>query len=56
MMAARRGNAESVRLLIENGADLDARDAQNQTALDQAQNHGHHEVAKVLHQAKKDRI
>jgi ankyrin repeat protein len=53
MMAAAsaRQNAETVRLLIENGADVAARDADGRTALDWALTQGETEAARVLRAA-----
>ena len=46
--AARAGDAAMVRLLLENGADLEARDPGGTTALHYAAYWGHPEVAQVL--------
>jgi ankyrin repeat protein len=49
--AARGGHARVVRLLLDSGADANFRDATGKTALDVANEGGHVEVAKMLHDA-----
>lgn len=46
--AARRGSVELVELLIRKGADVDARDGRERTALELAQESGRRETAAVL--------
>lgn len=50
--AAALGRAEIVRLLVFNGADVEARTAQGETALDLAVRHGKNEVAGLLRSGK----
>ena len=49
--AAAAGSVEMLRLLILNGADLDARDAQGATALAVAEGKGNQEAAELLRRA-----
>ena len=46
--AVRRGDIEIVKLLIKEGADVNARDKYGGTALMAAANNGHTEIAKIL--------
>jgi ankyrin repeat protein len=46
--AAGKGDSEVVEALLDSGADINARDEQNQTALHQAANRGHAPVVKLL--------
>jgi len=46
--AANKGDSEVVEALFDSGADINARDEQNQTALHQAANRGHAPVVKLL--------
>jgi len=46
--AASKGDSEVVEALLDSGADINARDEQNQTALHQAANRGHTAVVKFL--------
>ena len=46
--AANKGDSEVVEALLDSGADINARDEQNQTALHQAANRGHTLVVKLL--------
>jgi ankyrin repeat protein len=45
------GKAETVKLLLDHGAEVSARDAQGQTALDLAQARGRDDIAEHLRQA-----
>jgi ankyrin repeat protein len=51
MSATRAGEVEAVRLLLEQGAQVHAKDAQGRTALDIAQEEGWEEVGALLRQA-----
>ncbi len=46
--AANKGDAEVVEALLDSGADINARDEQNQTALHKAASRGHTPVVKLL--------
>ncbi len=46
--AASKGDSEVVEALLDSGADINARDEQNQTALHQAASKGHTPVVKLL--------
>lgn len=46
--AANKGDSEVVEALLDSGADINARDEQNQTALHQAASRGHNPVVKLL--------
>src|SRR5262245_6192839 len=46
--AVTRGDADAVRALLRDGADVDARDRHGQTGLMRAAHGGHTEVASVL--------
>ncbi len=46
--AAHKNNSQIVRLLLERGADANARDIYGNTALILASRHGHHEIVKLL--------
>ena len=46
--AAKRGNAETVKLFIEAGMDVNCRDANGKTALMKAAREGHGEIVKAL--------
>ena len=46
--AARYGDLETVKLLIENGADIDAKDKDGYTVLMYASNNGNLEIIKYL--------
>ncbi|KAH9381093.1 hypothetical protein HPB48_010765 [Haemaphysalis longicornis] len=50
-VAAELGHVSTVRLLLDSGADLLARDAQGQTATDVAELSGHAQVAEMLRMA-----
>ena len=55
MTAARSGTAEGVRLLVEAGADVHAREtSRDQTALMWAVTQGHHQVVQILLEAGAD--
>ena len=47
-VAVANGQQQCVRLLLESGADVDAADADGDTALDFAVKHGHADVADFL--------
>jgi hypothetical protein len=47
-MASQNGFAELVSLLLDNGADVDAKDFYGKTALEYAQEHGFGEISKIL--------
>ena len=47
-LAARRGYAEIARFLLDNGADVNARDKRKSTPLHEASTEGHAEVVRVL--------
>ena len=46
--AANKGDSEVVEALLDSGADINARDEQNQTALHQAASRGHTPIVKLL--------
>jgi ankyrin repeat protein len=46
--AAKKGDSEVVEALLDSGADINARDEQNQTALHQAASKGHTPIVKFL--------
>jgi ankyrin repeat protein len=46
--AANKGDAQAVEALLDSGADINARDERNQTALHHAANGGHNPVVKLL--------
>lgn len=48
VLAASYGRTETVQLLIENGANVNAREIDGKTALMMAASHGHTETAKLL--------
>ena len=48
MIAAKKGNIGMVKLLIGNGAYIDAKDDQRRNALDWALINGHYEIFNVL--------
>ena len=50
-LAARGGNADKLRALIDSGADVSAFDAEGLTPLMHAAKHGHADVVKVLLEA-----
>ena len=47
-MAAGGGHSAVVQLLLESGADVNAKDRRDQTALDLAQKAGHDEIVELL--------
>ena len=47
-IAAESGHLECVRLLIENGANVDVREERGMTALELARSAGHEEVVSML--------
>lgn len=54
MSAADRGNTSIIELLLEHGADINARNQYGSTALIKAASHGHIDVMKILIQAGAD--
>ncbi|MDP7463138.1 MAG: ankyrin repeat domain-containing protein, partial [SAR324 cluster bacterium] len=46
--AAREGRTETVKLLLQHGADPALKDRFGRTAFDEAENEGHEDVAKLL--------
>lgn len=51
MSAATRGDAETVKLLLAAGADVNARIASGQTALTYAREENHPEIIRLLQEA-----
>ena len=51
MIAADEGNTETVRLLIQAGANVNARDDEGESALDKALDERNHQVAELLRAA-----
>ena len=52
--AANKGDSEVVEALLDSGADINARDEQNQTALHQAASRGHTPIVKLLLERRAD--
>lgn len=50
MWAADKGHADVAKLLLDRGADINAKDNKGQTALKQAKEKGHIDVVNLLRQ------
>ncbi len=51
MWAAARGHVEVLKLLLEAGADLNARTRKGRTAIEIGAQEGHHDIVEVLREA-----
>ena len=51
IIAAKNGNAEIVRLLLEKGADVNVKTDSGKTALIHAKNEGHTDIVEMLEKA-----